>query len=110
MAAAEPEDGQQKDEDEVADDIDVWEGQEPLTACEPSTHTHTHTQSVDCSGSLIHGITGRPRITARLLRCVRVRTTMRRETAGRRRSPSTTRLWMWTWQIRTSAEVLISGG
>ena len=41
MAAAEPEDGQQKDEDEVADDIDVWEGQEPLTACEPSTHTHT---------------------------------------------------------------------
>ena len=41
MAAAEPEDGQQKDEDEVADDIDDWEGQEPLTACEPSTHAHT---------------------------------------------------------------------
>ena len=51
MAAAEPEDGQQMDEDEVADDTDVWEGQEPLTACEPNTHT----QSVDCSGSLIPG-------------------------------------------------------
>ena len=39
MAVAEPEDGQQMDEHEVADDADVCEGQEPLTACEPSTHT-----------------------------------------------------------------------